>query len=123
MTRSLTNPRGLSGPSGIMLDTTINTERSTKTVTKGDVVTTFAVNLTDVPASVQPGLSREAIRIGAERAEETYDIYVTAGVDITVGDTIVHGSNKYNVLGKRDMAGRGRAEHYIASRMPGVASA
>lgn len=116
---------GLSGPSGVMLNTTISTERATKTTSNaGGVSTTFATNLTGIPASVQPGQSREAIRIGAERGEQTYDVYTTDGYDIADSDRIVTASGlALNIVGGRDMAGRGRATHYICVRVKGVASA
>ncbi|MEM6259679.1 MAG: phage head closure protein [Planctomycetota bacterium] len=124
MTRALANPRGLGGPSPTMLNTTISTERATKTATKGDVVTTFAENLTGIPASVQPGQSREAVQIGAERGVQTYDVYTAAGQDITDSDRLVTADGlKLNILGSRDMAGRGRATHYICTRTEGVTSA
>ncbi len=107
-----------------MLNTTISTERATKTTTKGNTVTTFASNLTAIPASVQPGQSREAIQIGAERGEVTYDVYVVDGYDIVDSDRIVTSDSlKLNIVGGRDMSGRGRVNHYICVRMKGVTSA
>ena len=111
-------------PSLKLLDTTISTERATKTTTKGDTVTTFAANLTGVRASVQPGQSREAIQIGAERGEQTFDVYVLNGLDIVDSDRIVTAdSRKLNIVGGRDMAGRARCKHFICTQMKGVASA
>lgn len=123
-TRSLNNPRGLQGPSGVMLSTTISTERATKTTTKGDTATTFTANLTAVPASVQPGQSREAIRIGAERGEQTFDVYVEDGYDIRDSDRIVTADGqKLNIIGPRNMSGRDRCVHLICTRTKGVTSA
>lgn len=108
-----------------MLNTTISTERATKTVSgAGGVSTTFAENLTSVPASVQPGQSREAIRIGAERGEQTYDVYLADTPDLVDSDRIVTADGlELNIVGGRDMAGRSRCAHYICVRVKGVASA
>ena len=111
-------------PSLKMLNTKISTKRATKTTTKGDTATTFATNLTGVAASVQPGQSREAIQIGAERGEQTFDVYVANGSDIIDSDHIVTADGlALNVVGGRDMAGRSRCTHYICVRTKGVASA
>ncbi|MGB1226180.1 MAG: phage head completion protein, partial [Mycobacterium sp.] len=102
--RTLSNPRGLSGPSPVMLNTTISTERRTSAVAgSGGVSVSYAANLSGVAASVQPGSTSEAIRIGAERGEQTYDVWVASGHDIVNTDRIVHGGVTMNIVGQQDM--------------------
>lgn len=117
------NPRGGTHPSAAMLNTTISTERLTSTVAdSGGVSKSYATNLTGIPASVQPGTSTEAVRIGAERDTQTYDVYVEFGHEILTTDRIVYGSLKLDIAGKRDMSGRARVLHFIATETKGVAS-
>jgi hypothetical protein len=110
-----------------LLDRTVTTRRGTTVATGGrSPVTTYADNLTNVKAAVQPlSRSKQAV-YGAERANRMMTIYVAPGQDILQATDMIRYTDRASlvhdlrIVSKRDMSEKGVLESFDVEEVEGV---
>ena len=89
-----------------LLCTTITTMRPTFSVgTAGGTSATYANNLVDIAARVQPRSGFEGVQNGREVGRHMVVIYVAGTHDILEKDRVIHGGKTYDVTAVTDFQG------------------
>jgi hypothetical protein len=62
----------------------------------------------NLPASVQPATGSVVNYYATRQLKITKTIFVAGVIDVRRGDTITHGTETYQLVGWRDLSGRGK---------------
>lgn len=114
-------------PSAAIFNTTVTFQRPTETKdAAGSWSKSYAAlnSGASYPAAVQPGSSFEAQQLGAERGEQTWDVWVEHGLSLATDDRVIttsdYGTLTLEVIALVDEGGRTRLDHLICTKFGGV---
>lgn len=83
-----------------LFNTTVTTQRATVTYdASGSPISTYATNLSNIRARVQPQGGSDGLLLGTQRDQQTFTVFVAGGQDIVASDRVVWGTHTMRITG------------------------